>query len=1045
MQSVEVKFGNVDLPREAMWELLKRIFYKKEGTRALKDFIKMRQINQEFRDYVDNVLPQTQLYAFSGLLAESGEGIPALMNVVETLKWHGVQKRRLIVQVAQNMDLVDEFLVAAGDKRDIVKALLKLGASHIAKQDALLNAIKRDDLDMVQLLLKYGTSVRHQDYDNEIYAEQTDNWWHLSPVIQCVIGEGHLSILVFLMLHGADIFIDGWALHAAVSEGPTECVKFLVEQGANVHFYNYLYVATSFYRLRNLEYLFPFGTEEERVEAYDEACNVGSLECLSFLHENGVRIPMQDLIGGILWQQYQNEDFEILQFLLDNYNNIPLEYIRELKNQDTFNHGRVSELRAVLDNYEKRRLNPEEEGPLKRAKEPIGVKFGNVNLPKEPMWELLKRIFYKKKGTRALRDFLNMRDVNQDFRNYVDIVLPMTQLNYFAVLLDESGEETRSIVTCVFHRLRWSPEQQYEMAVKLLMLDQVYGPFLMEAACRTGNLKLVQYLEGRGVALGTHQAQLAANYGQLETLLYLETKGIRIEPTLAIAEAAKRGKFETVKYVFEAHIAPARKRGYDIHYSEKRDALRSAATGGDVETFQFLQAQFNITDKSDLISCLSIASEFGHLPLVQYLIRLGLPASGNWIHTPIIGAARAGHLDIVRYLIEHGSVGVNHWALDAAARRGHLDIVKYLVESAGEDLKYLNGYVLVDAAMYGNLEVVRYLFQHGATGSVKAALEAALENGHTDVARYLMSVHQDDTNRYSDRTAEESPLKKFKERRIGAPVLNRERANAVLLSAWTMLNEIEPTEDELQTIEDYLTDTEKYGTNMDIDEFEAHFAGNAKKMADAVLQEHYKDSSTPGQMLARKYLNVEPAPSPPKEPEKTRFQRELPLPLGALIVPDIFDKALVAVQLDESLSGHAISVSQNLFERTLEMESRVLVLLTIRDTALMVSINNYHDNYRGVIHVSAQVWEELGRQKLVNATAYTNVPAPNFIEFELFARMENPQEELQAALSFEPGIVAGQVIRDAARITKILVEKDPVQFATITTGEIPFGIVEKTN
>jgi len=79
-------------------------------------------------------------------------------------------------------------------------------------------------------------------------------------------------------------------------------------------------------------------------------------------------------------------------------------------------------------------------------------------------------------------------------------------------------------------------------------------------------------------------------------------------------------------------------------------------------------------------SALAYAAYYGHLTIVQYLIKKGAD-----IHAmndeAVIFAARNGHLDVVKYLVVMGAYirAANDYALRYSAECGHVNVVKYLL------------------------------------------------------------------------------------------------------------------------------------------------------------------------------------------------------------------------------------------------------------------------------------------------------------------------------------------------------------------------------
>ena len=144
------------------------------------------------------------------------------------------------------------------------------------------------------------------------------------------------------------------------------------------------------------------------------------------------------------------------------------------------------------------------------------------------------------------------------------------------------------------------------------------------------------------------------------------------------------------------------------------------------------------------------ACEFGHLPVVQFLVKNGGEVNiGS--RSPIHWASYRGHVDIVQYLIEHGA-DVNFGAkygtpLHQASSNGKESVVRYLVERKAKlNATTVDGDTPLHwASLSGHLSIVQMLVANGADTSVqndfaKTPLLLAKKWGHTDVEDYLESM-----------------------------------------------------------------------------------------------------------------------------------------------------------------------------------------------------------------------------------------------------------------------------------------------------------------
>jgi uncharacterized protein len=178
---------------------------------------------------------------------------------------------------------------------------------------------------------------------------------------------------------------------------------------------------------------------------------------------------------------------------------------------------------------------------------------------------------------------------------------------------------------------------------------------------------------------------------------------------------------------------------------------------------------------------LYLACENGNAVIAGKLLKAGAdPNATVLLHgeTPLMVASRSGKMDVVKLLLDHGA-GVNQketlretTALMWAAEQNHDDVIKLLVEHGADvsvqskkaEAKKQYGVVykvkegssaggttaLVLAAREGAIESVKALLDAKAdpnqtTGDKSSALLVAIQNGHYDVATYLVQ-HGADVN-----------------------------------------------------------------------------------------------------------------------------------------------------------------------------------------------------------------------------------------------------------------------------------------------------------
>jgi len=121
------------------------------------------------------------------------------------------------------------------------------------------------------------------------------------------------------------------------------------------------------------------------------------------------------------------------------------------------------------------------------------------------------------------------------------------------------------------------------------------------------------------------------------------------------------------------------------------------------------------------------ASEYGHLNIVKYVIKLGADIHVN-NNLSICYAAEKGYLYIVKYLIKCGAnIHVNNeYALQKACYSRYLSIVELLLKN-GADIHTNNDNALRSAVYYEQIDLIKLLIKYGAN----------FHANHDEVFKYL--------------------------------------------------------------------------------------------------------------------------------------------------------------------------------------------------------------------------------------------------------------------------------------------------------------------
>lgn len=187
------------------------------------------------------------------------------------------------------------------------------------------------------------------------------------------------------------------------------------------------------------------------------------------------------------------------------------------------------------------------------------------------------------------------------------------------------------------------------------------------------------------------------------------------------------------------------------------------------QSHPFMQRIHTVTEEkaktfdSDWVNWLYIASHSGDLAAVDKLLQLGADPNFKAVDfpPPLVIAAQYGHTNVVSKLLEKGTINhidINN-ALKRAVQNGHLECIKELLKK-GANRFVVNQRVetmFFIAALHGRLDILKELLKTNnvAENSYKTVyinmqsidfatpLLAALKNGHTEIANFLISENAD--------------------------------------------------------------------------------------------------------------------------------------------------------------------------------------------------------------------------------------------------------------------------------------------------------------
>lgn len=169
----------------------------------------------------------------------------------------------------------------------------------------------------------------------------------------------------------------------------------------------------------------------------------------------------------------------------------------------------------------------------------------------------------------------------------------------------------------------------------------------------------------------------------------------------------------------------------DAAFARRRfKALDLAAAEGDLALVQRLHA--DKTTWPCTPQAMDNAARNGHLDVVQWL---HAHRTEGCTSSAIAGAASNGHFAIARWLRAHRSEGCRGYALDLAATHGHLEILQWLYR---EFPRHSCSQASVACAAGNNhRRVLRWLHEEKGLVLDVHALEAAIANGHLELAQWL--------------------------------------------------------------------------------------------------------------------------------------------------------------------------------------------------------------------------------------------------------------------------------------------------------------------
>ncbi len=305
-----------------------------------------------------------------------------------------------------------------------------------------------------------------------------------------------------------------------------------------------------------------------------------------------------------------------------------------------------------------------------------------------------------------------------------------------------------------------------EAAVKQCCVFALRGA----AACRDHQeaLAKVEWLHGvAGTGLGSFVAEATAAAGNLRLLQWLRGKGCQVAGRSVLAEALQHADLGVVQWLVDeagVQLPSSRSR------SERDDGLtdtwaglcKAAAASGDVAKLRWLQAWGGTLHKGALCA----AAKGGHLGVVRYLHE----ECGQRIRSNpdvFFDSVMSGRIEVVCYLLNRGHRMRHDNDMESyvgAAERGDVDMIRWLLEEAecprhddGETFEDDGADSIIRNWDYGNpasarrcVEVVRFMYEYDEEMPRDTdTLDTAASKGDLELVRYL---HEEEGISFSAQT-----------------------------------------------------------------------------------------------------------------------------------------------------------------------------------------------------------------------------------------------------------------------------------------------------
>ena len=299
--------------------------------------------------------------------------------------------------------------------------------------------------------------------------------------------------------------------------------------------------------------------------------------------------------------------------------------------------------------------------------------------------------------------------------------------------------KNKKLVTDLLSSILKSDLEGVKTSIKLGADVNIYldnnNSFLIIEAVKIGNIDIIKELVESGADVDREDTgristlMYASKNGHLEVVKYLVANGSPMydisNDFTAFSLAIENGHDDIAKYIKDISIF-----------------IDSANTGDFDQVKKYIEKGIPVDSLVDFDTALTVASENGHLEIVQYLIDNGAKVNGTRPYrgigdTALSIASQNGHFEIVKVLIKAGAKvnlddRLGGTALMGASENGHVKIVKLLIDN-GADINAKTYKYSTALIMSKNYKVSKLLLDNGADVKVYNNLGYTALYGVTDI------------------------------------------------------------------------------------------------------------------------------------------------------------------------------------------------------------------------------------------------------------------------------------------------------------------------